>query len=46
MDAKRKHTDGTAPPTEQTGLPELEVPDEVESWDLDDVMDLLPTGFD
>lgn len=46
MDAKRKSTDGSEPPTEQTALPEPEIPDEVESWDLDDVMDLLPTGFD
>lgn len=27
-------------------LPEPEMPDEVEAWALDDVVDILPTAFD
>jgi len=31
---------------ENADLPEPEVPDEVEAWALDDVVDILPTAFD
>ena len=31
---------------EQRDLPEFEVPDEMESWALDDLSDLVPNIFD
>ena len=58
MDAKRKQADGdeyremsrqTSGETnrdERSDPPEFEIPEEVESWALDDLSDLVPTTFD
>lgn len=54
MDAKKKQMEGEEYREsyrepyreERSELSELDVPEEVESWALDDLSDLVPTAFD
>lgn len=48
MDDKREQIERRADEDGQDDLylPEPEVPDEVEAWALDDVVDILPSAFD
>jgi hypothetical protein len=46
MDAKKKQVESEEFRQEQTDPPEFEVPEEMESWALDDLSDLVPTTFD
>ncbi len=46
MDAKKKQDEGEELHEKQSELPELEVPEEMEAWGLDDMSDLVPTTFD
>lgn len=46
MDAKKKQVESEEPNEKQQELPELEIPEEMEAWGLDDLSDLVPTTFD
>ncbi len=46
MDAKKKQVESEELRKEQTEPPEFEVPEEMETWALDDLSDLVPTTFD
>lgn len=46
MDAKKKQADSEELYENSQDLPELEVPEEVETWALDDMSDLVPNTFD
>ncbi len=46
MDAKKKQVASEELREEQKDPPELEIPEEMESWALDDLSDLVPTTFD
>jgi hypothetical protein len=46
MDAKKKQVESEEFRQERTDPPELEVPEEMETWALDDLSDLVPTTFD
>jgi hypothetical protein len=46
MDAKKKQVESEEIREEQKDPPELEIPEEMESWALDDLSDLVPTTFD
>lgn len=46
MDAKKKQMASEEIPEEHKDPPEFEIPEEMESWALDDLSDLVPTTFD
>ena len=46
MDAKKKQVESEEPKEKQQELPDIEVPEEMEAWGLDDLSDLVPTTFD
>jgi hypothetical protein len=46
MDAKKKQVASEEIREQQEDLPEFEIPEEMESWALDDLSDLVPTTFD
>jgi hypothetical protein len=46
MDAKKKQVESEDYREEQRDPPEFEVPEEMETWALDDLSDLVPTVFD
>ena len=46
MDAKKKQVDSEEIREEQRDPTEFEIPEEMESWALDDLSDLVPTTFD
>ncbi len=45
MDAKKKQVESEELRKEQTEPPEFEVPEEMETWALDDLSDLVPNTF-
>ena len=45
MDARKKQVESEKIREEQTESPEFEVPEEMETWALDDMSDLVPTSF-
>ncbi len=46
MDATKKQVESEEIRQEYTDSPEFEVPEEMETWALDDLSDLVPTAFD
>ena len=46
MDAKKQQVENEDYREEQNEPPEFEVPEEMETWALDDLSDLVPTVFD
>ncbi len=46
MDAKKKQVESEEIREERKDAPEFEVPEEMETWALDDLSDLVPTSFD
>jgi hypothetical protein len=46
MDAKKKQVASEEIREQQEDPPEFEIPEEMESWALDDLSDLVPTTFD